>query len=641
MKLTLMMLALLLGACAQSPKQAVSTQPVKVLKTVYYDGKPDDLLTAGLGLSGLRGPAPELPAEPTAAELRRASYYHQFKALNDLTDAGGMGRLYGLKDSQEPIAGHEFWSQRLVANQVHHTVLLQVPDHFDPQRACLVVAPSSGSRNVLGAVGTSGAWALIKGCAVVYTDKGTGTAVALAGGQQYRIDGLIGSADDELAAATALQPASQYHVVQKHPYSQAHPEKYWGQLVLDAADYGLALLAQHHSLNRSQVKVMAASVSNGGGAVLRAAEADQQGLLDAVVAAEPQVNLRHQYQLHATETLQDITTQPLLALSIQLSVFEPCAMLADSLATAPFTFNTVLIQPLLKDRCEALKSLGLLHGDDIPALAADALAKIKAIHIEPAALPLVPINTLANMWATINHTYTNSYLRQTAADNLCQSAMSAFTAQGSPRELTQQELTQMFALSNGIAPSHGIELAHTDTNNQIQSKMMLAEQYGLASQHCFYQLLTTESLQQAMAEVLATPAKNQLPTLILHGQADGTVAINHASRAYYHQNQSSDQANPNMRYIEIDHAQHFDAFLPYPGFNDRFVPMHPYFEQALERMYNHLMFGQALPPSQRIATMPRGNVQGAVPELSDLHIPPIIDQPTHPIRVIQNQLVIE
>ena len=271
----------------------------------------------------------------------------------------------------------------------------------------------------------------------------------------------------------------------------------------------------------------------------------------------------------------------------------------------------------------------------------DALAKIKAIHIEPAALPLVPINTLANMWATINHTYTNSYLRQTAADNLCQSAMSAFTAQGSPRELTQQELTQMFALSNGIAPSHGIELAHTDTNNQIQSKMMLAEQYGLASQHCFYQLLTTESLQQAMAEVLATPAKNQLPTLILHGQADGTVAINHASRAYYHQNQSSDQANPNMRYIEIDHAQHFDAFLPYPGFNDRFVPMHPYFEQALERMYNHLMFGQALPPSQRIATMPRGNVQGAVPELSDLHIPPIIDQPTHPIRVIQNQLVIE
>ena len=236
MKLTLMILALLLGACAQSPKQAVSTQPVKVLKSVYYEGKTDDLLTAGLGLSGLRGTAPTVSDDPTAAELRRASYYHQFKALNDLTDAGGMGRLYGLTDNQVPIAGHEFWSQRLVANQVHHTVLLQVPDHFDPQRACLVVAPSSGSRNVLGAVGTSGAWALIKGCAVVYTDKGTGTAVALAGGQQYRIDGLIGSTDDELAAATALQPVSQYHVVQKHPYSQAHPEKYWGELVLDAAD---------------------------------------------------------------------------------------------------------------------------------------------------------------------------------------------------------------------------------------------------------------------------------------------------------------------------------------------------------------------------------------------------------------------
>ena len=635
------MLALLLGACAQSPKTTVSTQPVKVLKSVYYDGKTDDLLTAGLGLSGLRGPAPELPAEPTAAELRQASYYHQFRALNDLTDAGGMGRLYGFKDSQEPIAGYEFWSQRLVANQVHHTVLLQIPDDFNPQQACLVVAPSSGSRNVLGAVGTSGAWALIRGCAVVYTDKGTGTAVALSADQQYRIDGLIGGADDDLATATALLPASQWHVVQKHPYSQAHPEKYWGELVLDAADYGLALLAQQHRLNRSQVKVMAASVSNGGGAVLRAAEADQQGLLDAVVAAEPQVNLRHQYQIQTTDSNQDINTQPLLALSIQLSVYEPCAMLDESLASAPFMFNTALIQPLLKNRCQALQSLGLLNGQDIPELAADALAKIKAINIEAAALQLAPLNTLANMWGAINHTYTNSYLRKTAADNLCQSAMSAFTAQGTPRELTQQELTQMFALSNGIAPGNGIELAHTNANNQIQSKMLLADQYGLASQHCFYQLLSTESLQQAMAEVLATPAKNQLPSLILHGQADGTVAINHASRAYYHQNQSSDQANPNMRYIEIVHAQHFDAFLAYPEFNERFVPMHPFFEQALDHMYKHLMYGQALPPSQRIVTIPRGKNQGVVPDLSEHHIPAIKDQVIHPIHVSQNQLVIE
>ena len=36
------------------------------------------------------------------------------------------------------------------------------------------MATSSGSRGVYGAIGTSGEWGLKKGCAVVYTDKGTG-----------------------------------------------------------------------------------------------------------------------------------------------------------------------------------------------------------------------------------------------------------------------------------------------------------------------------------------------------------------------------------------------------------------------------------------------------------------------------------
>ena len=38
-----------------------------------------------------------------------------------------------------------------------------------------MTATSSGSRGVYGAIGSAGEWGLKRGCAVAYTDKGTGT----------------------------------------------------------------------------------------------------------------------------------------------------------------------------------------------------------------------------------------------------------------------------------------------------------------------------------------------------------------------------------------------------------------------------------------------------------------------------------
>ena len=62
-----------------------------------YDGATDDLLTAGLGKTGLGGAAPAfaVPAAPTAAELRRNAIYNNYRALVDYTAAGGYGLLYG------------------------------------------------------------------------------------------------------------------------------------------------------------------------------------------------------------------------------------------------------------------------------------------------------------------------------------------------------------------------------------------------------------------------------------------------------------------------------------------------------------------------------------------------------------------
>src|SRR5688572_22398670 len=60
-----------------------------------YDGLSDDLLTAGLGKTGLQAAAPTFtnPAAPSAAELRRNAIHTNYRAILDITTAGGYGRL--------------------------------------------------------------------------------------------------------------------------------------------------------------------------------------------------------------------------------------------------------------------------------------------------------------------------------------------------------------------------------------------------------------------------------------------------------------------------------------------------------------------------------------------------------------------
>jgi hydroxybutyrate-dimer hydrolase len=53
--------------------------------------------------------------------------------------------------------------------------------------------------------------------------------------------------------------------------------------------------------NRGDVTTIAASVSNGGGASLAAAEQDTQGWITAVVVGEPQINLRVPSQVSVSQ----------------------------------------------------------------------------------------------------------------------------------------------------------------------------------------------------------------------------------------------------------------------------------------------------------------------------------------------------
>src|SRR4030095_2957695 len=85
----------------------------------HYDGVTNDLLTAGLGKTGLGSAVPPGfvdPLNPTAEELRRLAIYNNYRALIDPTPGGGYGTLYGpnvtsggvVTASEGRIAGDEY-----------------------------------------------------------------------------------------------------------------------------------------------------------------------------------------------------------------------------------------------------------------------------------------------------------------------------------------------------------------------------------------------------------------------------------------------------------------------------------------------------------------------------------------------------
>ena len=65
-----------------------------------------------------------------------------------------------------------------------------------------------------------------------------------------------------------------------------------------------------------------------------------------------------------------------------------------------------------------------------------------------------------------------------------------------------------------------------------------------------------------------------------------------------------------MRYYEIAHGQHFDAFLGLPGFGSAFVPMQPYLLAAMDLMAARLAAGRAAAAEPGVTLRPRAALDG-------------------------------
>ena len=261
----------LLGACVFNDEAVeVSVKPdfIASLASQRYDGSTDDLLTAGLGKTGLAGAvAPTTSATPTAAELRKLAIYNNYRALLDMTSSGGYGVFYGPNvdaagvagAGEGKIAGTEYIAFSDDGSGARNvTLMVQVPDSFNPTQPCIISATSSGSRGVYGAIST-GEWGLKRGCAVAYTDKGTGAAPHdLQNDTVPLIDGTRSSAaaagnaaqfKANLSAAelAAFNTATPNRFAFKHAHSGRNPEKDWGNFTLQAVEFAFYVLNEQYS----------------------------------------------------------------------------------------------------------------------------------------------------------------------------------------------------------------------------------------------------------------------------------------------------------------------------------------------------------------------------------------------------------
>lgn len=567
---------------------------------VYFDGVADDLLTGGLGLEGLNAPAP-----PADASLRTKAIHYNFRAIIDVTEAGGFTRLYGPPADRLKIPGTEYRALLRVDGMKNpFAVAVLVPDDFNADEPCLIVAPSSGSRGLYGAIGASGTIGLARGCAVALTDKATGTGyVHLATGEGYGLDLALTDDPAEMLyalgeperreAARALGPGA---VAVKHAHSGENVERFWGRATLAAAEYGLAALGRHfddRKATRENTRVLAVSLSNGGRAALMAAEADETGLLDAVVVSEPNVAPASPGRIVFDGAEIEGAGRPLYDYASFANLLAPCAALAPSLAGEPGAMFSAAAAPAFTGWCAKLAEAGLVEGATVEARAESALAALRAYGFGTDTDPLFHYSVAVKIWPAVTVAYANAYGRHGVSEALCGAYYAFAGPEGTPRAPTEEEKISLAALSGGVPPGAGVEILYKD-----------GPAGAFDAAQCFRRLWTASEsrIRDGVKETLNSAELRAVPTIILHGRADALIPVDHASRAYV----AAARNDAALRYYEIERGQHFDAFLMAPEMAARFAPMQYYLEKSVDLMLDHLRTGAALPPSQVVRQTPRG-----------------------------------
>lgn len=683
--------AALLTACGGGDGGELNAKPgyLGTVRQQSYDGSSDDLLTAGMGKSGLAAaaaPGFAIALQPTAAELRRLAIYTNYRAMLDMTAAGGYGTLYGpnvdaqgrVTAGEGRIAGIEYIAfSDDGTGRKNVTLMVQVPASFDPRKACIITATASGSRGVYGAI-TTGEWGLKRGCAVAYSDKGTGAAphdlmndtvplidgtrsTAAAAGKQAAFN--AGLTAGELAAFNTAMPN---RFAFKHAHSGQNPEKDWGRTTLQAVEFAYYVLNERYgdrnilgerlrTLKPSNTIVIASSISNGGGAAIAAAEQDSQGLINGVAVSEPAVELPASpgVTVQRGGTALPVVGKTLVDFTSYANLYQSCASLAASVSSSPYAaafaagFASTAL-PIAPNRCAALRTAGLLNATTTAAQAEEALQKLRDYGWEPESSELHASLAAFEVAPAVSVTFANSLSRASVKDNLCGYSYAGATAAGAVTPLAPEALASMFSTGNGVPPSSGVQLINNKGKfGAARDFLSVSMNSGVADWNtpgalCLRNLLTgndgaARALQAGVDETRRNGNLQGKPAIIVHGRADALLPVNHTTRPYVALNRKVEGAASKLSYVEVTNAQHFDSFIGLPtvlpGYDTRYIPLHVYLNRALDAMYDHLASGKALPPSQVVRTVPRGGNPGQAPAIQPANLPLIAGTPAAADRI--------
>lgn len=648
-----------------------------------------DLLTAGLGSQGLSSstaPGYVNPLAPTALELRQNAIYAAYHGVIDTSAGGGYGTLYGPNVDINGVAGSGtgFIPGREYIGSIDDgsgnkrvTVAVQIPDSFSTSAPCMVLGPSSGSRGVYGAIATSGEWGLKHGCAVALVDAGKGV------GLYDMMDDTVNQIDGTRATRTAAgilnffapvltdAARSAYNALfpnrlaLKQAHSQLNPEKDWGNDTLAAANYAFwALNDRYGTVNQTptftatNTVVIAGSISNGGAAVLRAAESDSAGLIRGVVAGEPVIELPTSggYGITFNAAPVAVFGRRLIDYTTYANLYQPCAALAPAAAlTETSAFNAFAGANLVAaatNRCASLAQKGLVVGGTVTLQAQDALSRLQNYGWT------TDHDTLHNAYygfgnaPILSAMYPMMYARASVTDNLCNTSFAQVDpVAGTVVAVDPTLKADSFAVSNGTPNGIPASVVYNNASGGggvvwklAVSPSTQSADFGLDEALCQRALVTgldqngnalsttatstrptaaqSAAVQSGVAETQVTGNLHGKPTLIVAGRSDALIPVNNGARAYAAYNRLVEGSSTQLAYIEVMNAQHFDAFNALSGFDTRFVPLHLYFVRAMDTMYARLKSATgSLPPSQVVRTTPRGGAPGQAPTITAGSVP--------------------
>ena len=489
-------------------------------------GYPDDLLSGGLNADGLESvtePGFADPINPTPTELRRRAIYTNFRAITDMTTAGGYGVFWGPAlapafDGVEQglIPGVEYkalMKKPAGSGNVNNVpVAVQIPDNFEPDDPCVFLAPPSGSRGYYGGVAI-GEWGLFKGCAVVLPGKATGTGFHLLGTDEvYDRDGVLTPSSEvgrksqfTVKKTGKLRKFLDEHhdrVATKHAHSQINPERLWGEQALQGIEFAFWALNNKFRKGGSKGKddndsrgnkrrkftsdntlVIASGTSNAAGTSLRALEKDHKGLIDGATVIEPNINPDSAGKFvinfggdifagHGTSLYDNHTL---------MSIYAACAALSPSLEGTPVNLDPIGAPGGSRaNRCESLKGAGLLSSNTLNEQANEALSILRDHGYYEEQDTLLGSHEWLNLWRSLNPTYGAAHGRFAVWENLCGISFGATDFDGNPTFLNQVNAEILFSGSGGIPPTFGVNLINdAAVNGPILENLSISPTSGL------------------------------------------------------------------------------------------------------------------------------------------------------------------